>query len=121
MYPCKIFWKNHIFHSSESVYQYEKALMHGQFSLAERIKKEHNPYRCKQMTKTIRVSDQWKACNVTLMYRILRVKFFACREYSKDITKYNYFVEDTHNKFWGRSGSNMLGRLHLKIKMNVAV
>ena len=116
MYPCIIKWKGHNFYSSESIYQYEKALRHGEVSLAEKIKITRNSYECKKLTKHIITSNVWKNTNVVLMYKILQTKHKYCEKYRADISQYDEFVEDTFDKFWGKGGSNMLGRLHLKVK-----
>ena len=116
MYSCRIKWKGQTFYSSESIYQYEKALKHGELTLAEEIKNTKNSYECKKMTKHIHTSNVWKNTNSVLMYRILQKKYEFCEAYRTHILKYDYFAENTNDNFWGHLGSNMLGRLHLKIK-----
>ena len=117
MYPCKIKWKGLLFYSSESIYQYEKCLKHKRLSLAVKIKNTKNAFECKRLTKHISTSNAWKNCNVSLMYKILQAKYVCCEEYRVQISKHDYFAEDTYDTFWARHGSNMLGRLHRKIKL----
>ena len=115
MYPCQIHWKGQLFYSSESVYQFQKALEHGEISLAEQIRNTKNSYECKKLTRNISTSHVWKTSNVSLMYKILQVKYEFCEEYRTQISKYDVFEEDTNDKFWGRIGANMLGRLRQTI------
>ena len=118
MYPCKIKWKGDNFYSSESIYQHEKCLKHGHLLLAEKVKHTKNAFECKRLTKHISISNVWKNCNVSLMYKILKAKYEFCEEYRAQISEHDYFAEDTSDKFWARHGSNMLGRIHRKIKIN---
>ena len=91
MYPCRIQWKGQTFYSSESIYQYEKALKHGALSLAEEIKNTKNSYTCKKLTKHLVTSNVWKISNVTLMYKILQVKYIYCQESREEMSKYEHF------------------------------
>ena len=90
--------------------------LHGQLEKAIVIKNARNGFKCKRLARDIKVSRKWYESNVKIMHQILREKFKQCPEYRHEIEAYDNFVEDTWDKFWGKGGLNMLGKLHKQIK-----
>lgn len=117
MFSCEIFWKGHVFYSSEGIYQYEKALFHGNENIADIIKSTRNGFDCKREARKILISPEWHQSKLSIMHDILKEKFKQCESYRLELDRYDYFVEDTNDYFWAKRGLNKLGKLHREIKM----
>lgn len=120
-YEGELVWEGLIFPSAEHAYQYAKLQSEG-ITNPESILKIKKPVDVMYYARKCLpfCSQNWFNDRVSVMKAILIAKFNYCHEYREEISKYDKFVEDTGNKFWGignnGQGQNMLGKLHEIIK-----
>jgi len=110
-----------LYQSTEHYYQESKALHFGEKETAKRIKHARTSRDAMRMGRRLpKNDDRWEEKRMTVMLHALTMKYNQCDRYREELGRYDIFVEDTNNEFWGRgqhnTGNNALGLLHHHVK-----
>lgn len=75
MYSTRFVCNNKVYMSVEQCYQWEKAIYHKKWAMANRIFLTDDPYKCKKHGGTIETSNEWMGVRENIMRSIVREKF----------------------------------------------
>ena len=109
-YPCDLYHRGLSFGSSEAVYQYEKALYHGDYSLAESIRQARHAGHAKRMAdQYIRDSPDWERESEYIMWNTLNLKADQCSQFRSELLKTGdkELQHTVTDKRWGTGSTSL--------------
>ena len=118
----KLNYRNHKFNSTEQAYQWEKAITHKKYNIANQIIATNNTFKQMNFGKQITTNTQWQVRKRKIMKNLLLKKASCCEEYKTALKNSGNetLVEDTNHPYWGRGrdgkGRNILGVLHCYVR-----
>ncbi|KAK3091073.1 hypothetical protein FSP39_016955, partial [Pinctada imbricata] len=121
-YSMTLYWNKHRFHSVEQAFQYEKALRHGEKSLASKIDQSRHAGIAKKLGRQVKLDPRWDMEKERLMYNLLRTKSRQCGEFREKLIESgeNQLLENKPDPFWGigkdGKGMNVLGKMMVELR-----
>lgn len=119
-YPCRIFYENVWYESSEHAYQAAKTT--NKYDLAY-VAVQPTPAKAKMIVKNLPHRSDWSdSLKLQIMEDILRIKFAIPKLRLKLLATKDAYLEETNywnDRFWGvcnSSGFNHLGEILMKIR-----
>ena len=95
MYRAPITYQGRDYVTNEQAYQHTCALVHNHHLIAAKIKGESCPFKCKELAKGIKVSEEWeKKTRFDVLKEINQIKFNThpeLREYLRNTGKKNLY------------------------------
>ncbi|KAK3082442.1 hypothetical protein FSP39_019797 [Pinctada imbricata] len=117
-----LYWNKHRFHSVEQAFQYEKALRHGEKSLASKIDQSRHAGIAKKLGRQVKLDPRWDIEKERLMYNLLRTKSRQCGEFREKLIESgeNQLLENKPDPYWGigkdGKGMNVLGKMMVELR-----
>ena len=105
-YPLEIIYDNHTYKHNEQGFQHQKAVVMGKIEIADQIKKEPSPRKCKTLGKLLGHSKIWDDKRESIMGDLVNIKAQHPDIREKLMkTGDKELIESTADNFWACGGS----------------
>ncbi len=135
-YKCDLNVDGQWFSTSEQLYQWKKAMFHGDDMIAQEILTKEKPWDVKKLGDKIKDSEKWLSCRQKIMEEVLNYKIEQCEAFRDELRKTDKksLVEATRDPYWGSglrreetmntdpqnwTGKNVVGKILTRLRKNM--
>lgn len=137
-FKCDLNIQGQIFTSSEQLFQWRKAIFHGEEDKAQEILVMEKPLEIKRLGDKVKQSDKWIGCRTKVMEEVLKCKIDQCDVMRDELIKSGnkMLVEATRDSYWGSGlsreetmntdsenwqGKNVVGKILTRLRNNLTL